>query len=111
MAEPEEIGLDPVKDLLSTPFGVRFDGLLERLSEHKGLFDIELRAGRHTSLKDFITKVTQDLRDREEFMQENKARRYLEDEKKTRDRKGSTQKYPLSLLRADNERGFSRKYS
>ena len=86
MAEPE-IGLDLVKDLLSTPFGVCFDGLLKRLSEHKGLFDIELRAGRHTSLEDFVKKVTQDLEDREQFMQENEVRRYLEDEKKTRDRK------------------------
>jgi hypothetical protein len=110
LAEPE-IGVDPVKDLLSTPFGVCFDGLLERLSKHKGLFDIDLRAGRHTSLEDFIKKVTQDLGDREQFMQENEVRRYLEDEKKTRDRKGSTQNYSLSLLRADNERGFSRKYS
>ena len=87
MAEPE-IGLDPVKDLLSTPFDVRFDGLLERLSEHQGLFDIELRAGRHNSLKIFIEKVSQDLEDREQFMQENEVNRYLEDEKKTRVRKG-----------------------
>jgi hypothetical protein len=110
LAEPE-IGLDPVKDLLSIPFAVCFDGLLERLSEHKGLFDIDLRAGKHTSLKDFIEKVTQDLGDREQFMREDEVRRYLEDEKNTRDRKGSTQKHSLSLLYADNERGFSRKYS
>jgi len=103
--------LTPSKTCCLPRFGVRFDGLLERLSEHKGLFDIDLRAGRHTSLEDFIKKVTQDLGDREQFMQENEVRRYLEDEKETRDRKGSTQKYSLSLLRADNERGFSRKYS
>jgi hypothetical protein len=87
LVEPER-GLGPVKDLLSTPFGIRFDGLLERLSEHKGLFDIDLRAGRHTSLKDFIQKVTQELGDREQFMQEGEVKRYLEDEKETRDRKG-----------------------
>jgi hypothetical protein len=110
LAEPE-IGLDPIKDLLSTPFGVCFDGLLERLSEHKGLFEVELRAGRHTSLEAFIEKVTRDLEDREQFMQENEVRRYLEGEKMTRDRKGSTQRYSLSLLRADNERGFSRNHS
>ena len=110
MAEPE-IGLDPVKDLLSTPFDVCFDGLLERLSEHKGLFDTELRAGRHTSLQDFIEKVTQNKGHREQSMQENEVRRYLEDTKKVRDRKGSTQKYSPSLLRADNERGFFRKVS
>ena len=97
MAEPE-IGFDTVKDLLSTPFGVCFDGLLERLSEHKGLFDIELRAGRHASLKHFIEKVTRDLGDREQFMQENEVRQYLENEKTNRDRKGSAQKYFLSLL-------------
>jgi hypothetical protein len=86
LAEPE-IGLDPFKDLPSTPFDVYFDGLLERLSEHKGLFDIELRAGRHTSLTDFIKKVIQDLRDREKLMQEKEVRRYLEEEKEPRDRK------------------------
>jgi len=89
VAEPE-IGLDPVKDLLSTSLDVRFDGLLERLSEHKRLFDIDLRAGRHISLTDFVEKVIQDLRDREQFMQEGQVRRHLEEEKKHRDRKSST---------------------
>ena len=88
LVEPE-IGLDPVKDLLSTPFSIRFPSFLQRLSEHKGLLDIDLRAGKHNSLKHFVEKVTEDLRDRERFMQENKVKRYLEDEKKTRDRKCS----------------------
>lgn len=88
--EPE-IGVDSVKDLLSTPFGVGFDGLLERLSQHKGLFDIDLRAGRHTSLEVFLKRVSRDLEDREEFMQENEVRQHLEDEKETRDSKGSHQ--------------------
>jgi hypothetical protein len=84
-----EIGDDPVKDLLSTPFGVYFNSLLERLSAHKVLFDIELRAGRHTSLKDFVKKVTLDLEDREDFMQQSQVRQHLKDQKRTRDRKGS----------------------
>ena len=75
------------------------------------LWDDSDKSWRHTSLEDFIKKVTQDLVDREQFMQENEARGYLEDEKKSRDRKYSTQNYSLPLFRADNERGFSRKYS
>lgn len=88
-AEPDT-GRDPVNDLLSTPFSVRFESLLKRLSEHKRLFDIELRAGRHTALEDFISKVVQDLEEREKFMQESIVKRHLEDVKKTRDRKDST---------------------
>jgi hypothetical protein len=94
---------------LSTPFSLRFDSLLERLSEHKGLFDVDLRAGRHASLEAFIKKVTRDLADRERFIQDSEVKQYLENGKRIRDRKCLNSEI-ISLFYADNVRGFSGKH-
>lgn len=92
IAEPEPEH-DPITNLLSTPFSHRFNGLVQRLAEHKGLFDVDLRAGRHTSLEDFIKKVSQNIVDRDHFVKEREVRQHLEKEMKNFDSKDSGQNF------------------
>lgn len=68
-----------------TSFDLRFDDCLKRLSEHKGLFDIELRAGRHASLESFVGKVIEDLRERDQLLQDDEVVEFLRRGKKTCD--------------------------
>jgi hypothetical protein len=51
-------------NVLSIPFNLRFESLIARLNEHKLLFAIELRAGKHESLNIFVENVIEDLRKR-----------------------------------------------
>lgn len=68
-------------DVLSIPFNLRFESLIARLHEHKLLFAIELRAGKHGSLNMFIDNVVEDLRKREEYFQSRSTMGRLEKER------------------------------
>ena len=68
-------------DVLSIPFNLRFESLIARLHEHKLLFAIELRAGKHGSLNIFIDNVVEDLRKREEYFQSRSTMGRLEKER------------------------------
>ncbi|CAN9327452.1 unnamed protein product [Alternaria alternata] len=72
---------DATMDVLSIPFNLRFESLIARLHEHKLLFAIELRAGKHGSLNIFIDNVVEDLRKREEYFQSRSTMGRLEKER------------------------------
>jgi hypothetical protein len=78
---------DPLKSLTFVPFVVAFDDLLERIAEHKRLFDISLRKRKHDDLQAFIGRVTEALLDRDEYMQESAIRRDLQKDKEIHNRK------------------------
>ncbi len=84
------MNVDPTKTLLSTSFTERFSDLLERLSRHQRLFDVDLRAGRHRSLVNFVRNVTKDLEEREQLMQDPQVLQGMEEEKRARDCKSSS---------------------
>lgn len=73
--------IDPVMDVLFVPFNLRFQSLLARLNEHKILFAVDLSAGRYRLLTAFTEKVIQHLKEREDFVQDNRIRRYLTKER------------------------------
>jgi hypothetical protein len=68
-------------NVLSIPFNLRFESLIARLNEHKLLFAIELRAGKHESLNIFVENVIEDLRKREEYFQSRSTMERLEMER------------------------------
>ncbi|CAN9409120.1 unnamed protein product [Alternaria alternata] len=72
---------DPIMNVLSIPFNLRFESLIARLNEHKLLFAIELRAGKHESLNIFVENVIEDLRKREEYFQSRSTMERLERER------------------------------
>lgn len=78
---------DFVKDLLSSPFDLRFNNLLARLREHQKLFDIDLRAGRWNHLAPFIRKVEQHVQERDSISNDVERREELEEEKIARNSK------------------------
>lgn len=78
---------DPVKTLTFTPFTVAFDDLLERVAEHKRLFDICLRTGKHDDLQAFIERVINALLERDKYMQDDIIKRNLQKEKGIHNRK------------------------
>ncbi len=104
------ITLDPTNTLLSTCFTERFNDLLERLSRHQRLFDVDLRAGRHRSLVNFVRNVTKDLEERQQLMQDPRVLQGMEEEKKTSDcRPSSLPRYHSSIC-ADSKSEIPRKY-
>jgi hypothetical protein len=72
---------DPVKTLTFIPFVTAFDDLLERVAEHKRLFDISLRDGKHDDLQAFIRRVVNALKERDEYMHDNAIKRDLQTER------------------------------
>lgn len=93
-----DTGRDPVIALLSAPFNARFKYLLDRLSEHKRLLDIDLAEKKYRSLTNFMANVILALEDREQIKQEKNEMRRLEEEKRTRDRKSSSPKLSHACL-------------
>ncbi|KAH7382109.1 hypothetical protein BKA64DRAFT_747820 [Cadophora sp. MPI-SDFR-AT-0126] len=71
------IETDPLKNLTFIPLTVAFDDMLERIAEHKRLFDISLRNRKHVDLQAFIWRVTKALLERDEYMQNSAIRRDL----------------------------------
>jgi hypothetical protein len=67
--------------VLSIPFHLRFESLIARLSEHKLLFAMKLRAGKYESLFTFTDNVIADLRKREELFLNQVTMARLEKEK------------------------------
>lgn len=93
--------MDPVRSLTFIPFAVAFDDLLERVAEHKRLFDISLRTGKHDDLQAFIGRVIKALLERDEYMQDDIIRRNLQKDREIHNRKTSLHGRKYSLISYD----------
>jgi len=90
-----------VQTLTFNPFVMAFDDLLERIAEHKRLFDISLRAGKHEELQAFIKRVIRALLDRDQYMQDDIIKWKLQKDRGVHSRKTSLYRFKHSLTSGD----------